>query len=85
MSMIYEEVMNYILSVGRFGFNYGFERIFRFLEFIGNLYEKIKLIYIVGINGKGFIIVMIIKILRGFGYKVGMYIFFYLEEFEERI
>lgn len=85
MSMTYEEAMNYISSVGRFGSNYGLERTFRLLELIGNPHEKIKLIHIAGTNGKGSTTAMITKILRGFGYKVGMYTSPYLEEFEERI
>ncbi|AGX43733.1 bifunctional folylpolyglutamate synthase/dihydrofolate synthase [Clostridium saccharobutylicum] len=85
MSMTYEEAMNYISSVGRFGSNYGLERTFRLLELIGNPHEKIKLIHIAGTNGKGSTTAMITKILRGFGYKVGMYTSPYLEEFEERM
>lgn len=85
MSMTYEEAMNYISSVGRFGSNYGLERTFRLLELLGNPHEKIKLIHIAGTNGKGSTTAMITKILRGFGYKVGMYTSPYLEEFEERM
>lgn len=85
MSMTYEEAMNYISSVGRFGSNYGLERTFRLLELLGNPHEKIKLIHIAGTNGKGSTTAMITKILRGFGYKVGMYTSPYLEQFEERM
>ncbi len=85
MSMTYEEAMNYISSVGKFGSNYGLERTFRLLELLGDPQKKIKLIHIAGTNGKGSTTAMITKILRGFGYKVGMYTSPYLEEFEERI
>lgn len=85
MSMTYDEAMNYILSVGKFGSNYGLERTFRILELLGNPHEKLKLIHIAGTNGKGSTTAMVTKILRGFGYKVGMYTSPYLEEFEERI
>ena len=85
MNMTYKEAMDYISSVGRFGSNYGLERTFRLLELLGSPHEKIKLIHIAGTNGKGSTTAMITKILRGLGYKVGMYTSPYLEEFEERI
>jgi dihydrofolate synthase/folylpolyglutamate synthase len=85
MNMTYKEAMNYISSVGKFGSNYGLERTFRLLELLGSPQEKLKLIHIAGTNGKGSTTAMITKILRGFGYKVGMYTSPYLEEFEERI
>ncbi|EKQ57046.1 MULTISPECIES: folylpolyglutamate synthase/dihydrofolate synthase family protein [unclassified Clostridium] len=85
MNMTYKEAMDYISSVGRFGSNYGLERTFRILELLGNPHEKLKLVHIAGTNGKGSTTAMVTKILRGLGYKVGMYTSPYLEEFEERI
>lgn len=85
MNMTYKEAMEYISSVGRFGSNYGLERTFRLLELLGSPHEKIKLIHVAGTNGKGSTTAMVTKILRGLGYKVGMYTSPYLEEFEERI
>lgn len=85
MNMTYKEAMNYISSVGKFGSNYGLERTFRLLELLGSPHEKLKLIHIAGTNGKGSTTAMITKVLRGYGYKVGMYTSPYLEEFEERI
>lgn len=35
MKMNYEEAMNYISSVGRFGSNYGLKRTYRLLELLG--------------------------------------------------
>lgn len=85
MSMTYMEAMEYIESVGRFGSNYGLKRTFRLLEILGKPQEKLKLIHVAGTNGKGSTTAMITKILRGLGYKVGMYTSPYLEVFEERI
>lgn len=85
MSMTYDAAMKYITSVGKFGSNYGLERTYRILELLGNPHEKLKLVHIAGTNGKGSTTAMVTKILRGFGYKVGMYTSPYLEEFEERI
>lgn len=83
--MTYEEAMKYISSVGRFGSNYGLKRTFRLLDILGNPDKKVKLIHVAGTNGKGSTTAMITKILRGMGYKVGMYTSPYIEEFEERI
>lgn len=83
--MTYEEAMKYISSVGRFGSNYGLKRTFRLLDILGNPDKKIKLIHVAGTNGKGSTTAMITKILRGMGYKVGMYTSPYIEYFEERI
>lgn len=85
MKMTYEEGMEYISSVGMFGSNYGLDRTFRLLELLGNPQKKIKLIHIAGTNGKGSTTSMVTKMLRGLGFKVGMYTSPYLEEFEERI
>lgn len=85
MKMTYEEAMNYISNVGKFGSNYGLERTCRLLEILGSPQKKLKLIHIAGTNGKGSTTAMITKVLRGVGYKVGMYTSPYLEEFEERI
>ena len=85
MKMTYEEAMDYIHSIGMFGSNYGLERTYRLLEVLGNPHEKIKFIHVAGTNGKGSTTAMISKMLRGMGFKVGMYTSPYLEEFEERI
>ncbi|NFI03593.1 bifunctional folylpolyglutamate synthase/dihydrofolate synthase [Clostridium botulinum] len=85
MKMNYEEAMNYISSVGRFGSNYGLKRTYRLLELLGEPQKKLKLVHIAGTNGKGSTTSMITAILMGMGYKVGMYTSPYLEEFEERI
>ncbi len=85
MSMTYEEAMNYMESVGRFGLNYGLKRTFRLLEILGNPEKKLKIVHVAGTNGKGSTSAMISKMLRGLGYKVGMYTSPYLEFFEERI
>lgn len=83
--MKYEEAMKYITEVGNFGSNYGLDRTYKLLEFLGNPQKELKLIHIAGTNGKGSTTAMISKILVGHGYKVGMYTSPFLEEFEERI
>ncbi|PRR81935.1 bifunctional folylpolyglutamate synthase/dihydrofolate synthase [Clostridium vincentii] len=83
--MNYKEAMEYIQQIGNFGSNYGLERTYRLLEILGNPQDKLKLIHIAGTNGKGSTTAMVTALLRGKGFKVGMYTSPYLEEFEERI
>lgn len=83
--MKYEDAMKYITEVGNFGSNYGLERTYRLLEILGDPQKELKVIHIAGTNGKGSTTAMITEILKGAGYKVGMYTSPFLEEFEERI
>ena len=83
--MRYEEAMKYITEVGNFGSNYGLERTYKLLEYMGNPEKNLKFIHIAGTNGKGSTTSMIAEILMGAGYKVGMYTSPFIEEFEERI
>ena len=83
--MRYEEAMKYITEVGNFGSNYGLERTYKLLEYLGNPEKNLKFIHIAGTNGKGSTTSIITEILMGAGYKVGMYTSPFIEEFEERI
>lgn len=83
--MNYNEAMDFIKNTAKFGSNLGLERTEKILEFLDNPHKKLKCIHIAGTNGKGSTTAMITEILKVAGYKVGMYISPYLEEFEERI
>lgn len=83
--MNYEEAMKYIQNTAKFGSNLGLERTEKILELLGNPHKKIKCIHVAGTNGKGSVTAMITEMLREAGYKVGMYISPYIEQFEERI
>ena len=83
--MNYKEAMEYIQQIGNFGSNYGLERTYRLLEILGDPQDKLRLIHVAGTNGKGSTTAMVTALLRGKGFKVGMYTSPYLEEFEERI
>lgn len=84
-TMNYNETMDYIHSVGKFGTNYGLSRTNRILELLGNPHKKIKTIHIAGTNGKGSTTCIISNILKESGFKVGMYTSPFLEDFEERM
>lgn len=83
--MNYIEAMNYIKNTAKFGSILGLHRTEKVLELLGNPHKKLKCIHIAGTNGKGSTTAMLTEVLKEAGYKVGMYISPYLEEFEERI
>jgi dihydrofolate synthase/folylpolyglutamate synthase len=83
--MNYNEAMDFINNTAKFGSNLGLERTEKILELLDNPHKKLKCIHIAGTNGKGSTTVMLTEILKEAGYKVGMYISPFLEEFEERI
>lgn len=83
--MNYEEAMKYITDTAKFGSKLGLRRTERILQILGDPHKKLKAIHVAGTNGKGSTTAMISSILSESGYKVGMYISPYLEEFEERI
>jgi dihydrofolate synthase/folylpolyglutamate synthase len=83
--MDYNEAMSYITNTGKFGINPGLSRTERILELLNNPHKNLKCIHIAGTNGKGSTTAMLSRILIEAGYKVGMYVSPYLEEFEERI
>ena len=83
--MNYTEAMNYIKNTAKFGSNLGLERTEKILELLGEPHKKLKCIHIAGTNGKGSTTAMLAEVLKEAGFKVGMYISPYLEEFEERM
>ncbi|KRQ87234.1 Folylpolyglutamate synthase [Caloramator mitchellensis] len=83
--MKYDEAINYIENVGKFGMNLGLERIRRLCELMGNPQDNLKFIHIAGTNGKGSTSAFVSSILEEEGYKVGVYTSPYIERFTERI
>lgn len=83
--MNYIEAIKYIEGIGKFGMNFGLDRIKRLCELIGNPQEKLKIIHVAGTNGKGSTSTFISNILISQGYNVGTYTSPYLERFTERI
>ena len=74
-----------LYALQRNGIKLGLEHTFQLLEFLGNPQKKLKLIHVAGTNGKGSTCAHIECILRGNGYKVGLYTSPHLINFNERI
>ncbi|MEW9122606.1 MAG: folylpolyglutamate synthase/dihydrofolate synthase family protein [Thermotaleaceae bacterium] len=83
--MNYQEALDYIASVYKFGSKLGLENIKYLLKLMGNPHEGQKVIHVAGTNGKGSTSSFISSVLVEQGYKVGLYTSPFLEEFTERI
>ena len=83
--MTKEEAIGYIENYGWSTTRLGLERTRELLERVGQPQKKLKFIHVAGSNGKGSTCAMLASILEKAGYKVGMYISPYIQEFCERI
>ncbi|MFW5648262.1 MAG: bifunctional folylpolyglutamate synthase/dihydrofolate synthase [Candidatus Alkaliphilus sp. MAG34] len=83
--MNYEQALDYIHGTYKFGSKLGLENTKYLLGLLGNPHKNLKVIHVAGTNGKGSVSSYIHTILKEEGYKVGLYISPYLEEFTERM
>ncbi len=83
--MNYEQSLEYIHSLLRFGSRPGLERISSLLKALGNPQDSLTLIHVAGTNGKGSVSVMTAEVLKAAGYRTGLYISPYVTCFRERI
>lgn len=83
--MNYEEAIEYIHSLTRFGSKPGHDRIKNLTSMLGNPQDKLKFIHIAGTNGKGSTAAFIASILHEAGYSTGLYTSPFIERFNERI
>ncbi len=83
--MNYNEALDWLFNVRRFGPERSLGPTRHVLELLGNPQEKFSTIHIGGTNGKGSTSAMTASILQASGYKVGLYTSPHLEDFRERI
>lgn len=83
--MNYEESLQFIHSTYKFGSKLGLQNITKLTELLGNPQNSYKIIHVAGTNGKGSTSSMIHDVLMASGYKTGLFISPFLEEFTERI
>lgn len=82
---VYQQSLDYLYGLERFGMIFGLTQISKILEAIGNPHKEIQAIHIGGTNGKGSTAAMIASVLQKEGYRVGLYISPHLIRFTERI
>lgn len=83
--MNYNQSIEKIHSLLRFGSQPGLERINRFLDKMDRPQDKLKFVHIAGTNGKGSVCAFISKVLSEAGYKTGLFISPYIIDFRERM
>lgn len=81
----YQQSLDYLYRLEKFGMIFGLEKIKAILEAIGNPHLEIQTIHIGGTNGKGSTAAMMASILQQEGYHVGLYTSPHLIRFTERI
>jgi dihydrofolate synthase / folylpolyglutamate synthase len=81
----YQDAVNWLFQVRRFGPDRTLDPIFRLSGLLGNPQNRFKSIHIAGTNGKGSTSAMIASILRATGFTVGLFTSPHLERFTERI
>ncbi|EEG78168.1 bifunctional folylpolyglutamate synthase/dihydrofolate synthase [Dethiobacter alkaliphilus] len=83
--MNYNEAIDWIHSLYRFGINPGLERITELLRRLEDPQKKIRCIHIAGTNGKGSTAAFLASMLEAQGLQVGLYTSPYLEAFTNRM
>src|SRR5690554_1191385 len=83
--MNYHEALSFIHNTNKFGMKLGLENMKNLLNILGDPQNHLKYIHIAGTNGKGSTSALLHSILKEQGYRVGLFISPYLEEFTERI
>lgn len=83
--MNYNQALEYIHSLLRFGSKPGLERITKLLNILGNPQDKLNFLHVAGTNGKGSTSVFLSSILQESGMKTGLYTSPFITKFNERI
>lgn len=83
--MRYQEAIDYIESLSKYGIKPGLEAIHELCLRLGNPQDSLEFVHIAGSNGKGSTLAYVSTILKCAGYKVGRYISPTIFEYRERI
>lgn len=83
--MTYEEALQRIQNTVTFGAKPGLRRIRALCERMGNPQDHLRVVHITGTNGKGSTAAMTAAVLRAAGYRVGLFVSPYVDDFRERI
>ena len=83
--MNYEEALAYLNNYGWSNTKFGLSRTFELLAGLGDPQKKLRFVHVAGTNGKGSTCAMLAQILQCAGYRTGLYISPYIQDFCERI
>jgi dihydrofolate synthase/folylpolyglutamate synthase len=82
--MTYEEALEYLATLGKFGINLGLARIEKLLALMGHPERQYKTIHVTGTNGKGSTAAMLAAVLKAAGSRAALYTSPHLEDYTER-
>ncbi len=82
--MNYQDAVNYLKNLTKFGINLGLERITELLRRVGNPHQYLKVVHVGGTNGKGSTTAMIAAVLQQAGYLTGTFTSPHLHRYTER-
>lgn len=83
--MTYQEALQKISSLLRFGVRPGLERISKLLALLGNPQNGLRFVHVAGTNGKGSTCAMLSSVLTQCGCKTGLFLSPYVLDFRERM
>lgn len=83
--MRYQQAIDYLFGLRRFGIRPGLENITILLEALGNPHKSLACIHVAGSNGKGSTCAFLQAVFREAGYGAGMYTSPHLSDYTERI
>lgn len=82
--MNYQEAIDFLTGLTKFGFNFGLARIEYLMSLLGNPERLLRVIHIGGTNGKGSTAVMVERVLEAAGFRVGLFSSPHLHSYTER-
>ncbi|MBU4483986.1 bifunctional folylpolyglutamate synthase/dihydrofolate synthase [bacterium] len=83
--MEFPSSLEYLNKLGETKIEFGLERVIKACELLDNPQDSLKIIHIVGTNGKGSTAAFLESILRHSGYRVGLYTSPHLLDVRERV
>ncbi|MGQ9556520.1 MAG: bifunctional folylpolyglutamate synthase/dihydrofolate synthase [Desulfurispora sp.] len=82
--MNYQQALEFLQNLTKFGINLGLGRITHLLGLLGNPQEKLQIVHIGGTNGKGSTSAMVAAVLQEAGYQTGVFTSPHLHDYTER-
>jgi dihydrofolate synthase/folylpolyglutamate synthase len=82
--LLYDETLEYLANLTKFGMNLGLKRIQGLLERLNHPERQLRIIHVGGTNGKGSTSIIIAQILWEAGYKTGIFTSPHLHDYRER-
>lgn len=82
--MPYDEALDFLVGLTKFGFNFGLQRIEYLLRLLGDPHLKLRVVHVGGTNGKGSTAMMTASVLEAAGYRVGLFTSPHLDSYTER-